>query len=60
MEVGMRSLVEQMAMALVDVQEEVSFDAVEEEWTAVFELRVSGNKNDSECRRYQTRQTFCS
>jgi predicted RNA-binding protein YlqC (UPF0109 family) len=39
----MKSLVEQMAKALVDSQEEVSVAVVDGEKTAVFELRVAAN-----------------
>jgi predicted RNA-binding protein YlqC (UPF0109 family) len=41
MEVDMKSLIEQLAKSLVDVQEEVSVDVVEGERTTVFELRVA-------------------
>ena len=39
----MKSLVEQMAKALVDSQEEVSVAVVDGEKTSVFELRVTTN-----------------
>ena len=39
----MKSLVEQMAKALVDSQEEVSVAVVDGEKTSVFELRVATN-----------------
>ncbi len=41
MEVDMKSLVEQIAKALVDKPEEVSVAEVEGERTSVFELRVA-------------------
>ena len=44
MEVDMKSLIEQIAKALVDKPEEVSIGVVEGERTSVFELRV--DKND--------------
>ena len=43
MEVGMKSLVEQMAKALVDKQEEVIVAVVDGEKTSVFELRVASD-----------------
>jgi predicted RNA-binding protein YlqC (UPF0109 family) len=43
MEVEMKSLVEQIAKALVDSQEEVSVSEIEGERTTVFELRVAKN-----------------
>ena len=43
MEVEMKSLVEQMAKALVDSQDEVSVAVVDGEKTSVFELRVATN-----------------
>jgi hypothetical protein len=43
MEVDMKSLVEQIAKALVDSQEEVSVSEIEGERTTVFELRVAKN-----------------
>ncbi len=44
MEVDMKSLIEQIAKALVDKPEEVSIGVVEGERPSVFELRV--DKND--------------
>ncbi len=41
MEVDMKSLIEQIAKALVDKPEEVSIAEVEGEKTSVFELRVA-------------------
>jgi predicted RNA-binding protein YlqC (UPF0109 family) len=43
MEVEMKSLVEQIAKALVDSPEEVSCSEIEGERTTVFELRVAKN-----------------
>ena len=43
MEVGMQSLVEQMAKALVDKQDEVVVAVVDGEKTSVFELRVASD-----------------
>lgn len=43
MEVEMKSLVEQIAKALVDSPEEVSVSEIEGERTTVFELRVAKN-----------------
>jgi predicted RNA-binding protein YlqC (UPF0109 family) len=43
MEVDMKSLIEQMAKALVDRPEEVSVSEVAGERTAVFELRVASS-----------------
>ncbi len=41
MEVGMKTLVEQMAKALVDAPEDVSVNEVDGERTTVFELQVA-------------------